>query len=251
MIEIKTISSDNVSDLYALCTPKKEEYRRASKESEDFFLEKQKVGWKGLVLYEDQKPVGRAEFHPIEESFAAISGDSLYFIPCFWIKPEYEKRGYGKKLMQELLKMTQHRKGVVTVTASGWLPQEFFQRFGFEKVQENGPVQLLLRKNQLDASCHWFVPSFVPQNKKDRINIDLVYNLSCPYILANWRNAIIKAEEVTDKLELNIYQQKDRNDLEKYGEANIYIDGETPFLGPAKEEEVERIIKEHLQKKGI
>lgn len=251
MIDSKTISSGNVSDLYALCTPEKEEYKHASKESADLFLQKQKAGWKGLVLYDDQIPVGRVELHPLEESFAAISGDDLYYIPCFWIKLEYEKKGYGRKLMQELLKMTQDRKGVVSLTASGWMPEGFFYKFGFEKVQEKGPVQLLMRKNQKDAFCRWLSPSFVPHNQKERINIDVVYNHSCPYILANWRNAIRKAREVTDKLELNFYLQKDRKDLEKFGEANIYIDGETPFLGPAKDEGVERIIKEHLKVKGL
>jgi len=251
MLEIKPISSDNVSDLYALCTPPKEEYKKASQESADFFLHKQKVGWQGLVLYEDQNPVGRVEFHPLEEAFYAISGDNLYFIPCFWIKPEYEKKGYGKRLMEEVLKMTLNRKGVATVTASGWMPQEFFLKFGFEKIQEKGTVQLLLRKNQKDASCYWFGPSFAPQNQKGRINVDVVYNLSCPYIVANWRNLIRKAKEITDKLELNIYQQKDRKDLERYGEANIYIDGEAPFYGPASEEEIEKIIKEHLKRKGL
>jgi len=137
MVEIKTISLDNVSDLYAIYIPEKEEHRRASKESEDFFLEKQKAGWKGLVLYEDQTPVGRVELHPLEESFAAISGDNLYFLPCFWIKPQYKKKRYGRKLMQELLKMAQDRKGVVTLTASGWMPEGFFYKFGFEKVQRN------------------------------------------------------------------------------------------------------------------
>jgi N-acetylglutamate synthase-like GNAT family acetyltransferase len=248
---IKSISSDNVSDLYQFCIPDKEEYKRACQESVDFFLQKQKIGWRGLVLYEDKITVGRAELHPLEESFQAITGDNLYFIPCFWIKAGYEKKGYGRKLMEELLKLTQNRKGVVTVTVTGWTPQEFFTKFGFEKVQEKGTLQLLLRRNQQDASCYWFEPNFVPQNLNNRINMDVVYNHSCPYIVANWRNLIRKAKEVTDKLELNIYQQIDRKDLERYGEANIYIDGETPFLGPASEEEIEKIIKEHLKGKGL
>ena len=251
VIETKPVSSDNILDLYLLCTPEKEDYKNASKESADLFLQKQKAGWKGLVLYDDQTPVGRVELHPLEESFATISGDNLYFLPCFWIKPQYEKKRYGRKLMQELLKMARDRKGVVTLTASGWMPEGFFYKFGFEKVQEKGPVQLLLKKNQKDSFCQWFSPPFVPHNQKERINIDVVYNHSCPYILANWRNAIRKAREVTDKLELNFYLQKDRKDLEKFGEPNIYIDGETPFLGPAKEEEVARILKEHLKRKGL
>jgi N-acetylglutamate synthase-like GNAT family acetyltransferase len=251
MIEIKSISSGNISDLYSICTPAKEENLKASKESAEFFLEKQKAGWKGLVLYDDKLPVGRAEFHPLEESFQAVTGDNLYFMPCFWIKPGYEKKGYGRKLMEELMRMTSDRKGLATVTATRWMPQEFFQKFGFEKVQEKGVMQLLLKKNQKDASCYWFEPSFVSSNQKDRINIDLVYNLGCPYMVANWRNLIRKAKEVTDKLVLNIYQQKDRKDLEGYGEANIYIDGDTPFYGPASEEEIEKIIKEHLKRKGL
>jgi hypothetical protein len=41
------------------------------------------------------------------------------------------------------------------------------------------------------------------------------------------------------------------SDLEKFGEPNIYLDGETPFLGPASEEKIEKIIKEYLKRKGL
>jgi hypothetical protein len=32
---------------------------------------------------------------------------------------------------------------------------------------------------------------------------------------------------------------------------NVYVDGETPFMGPATEEMVEQVITEHITKKGL
>jgi GNAT superfamily N-acetyltransferase len=251
MVEIKLASRGNIQDLYVGCVKDDVKYQQAFSKSADLFFKKEKKGWTGLVAYAEGKPVGRAEFYPLEESFAGISGDNLYFMPCIFVTKDHQKKGYGRKLMEELLKATSDRKGVATWTVEGWMPKEFFEKMGFEVAFRMGPVLLLLYKHQEDAKAKMMKPKFIPNNKADKVNIDVVWSHSCPYMIVNYDKLLQKAKSLSPLVEVTEYFLRDRKDLEKYGEMNVYVDGETPFMGPASEEEVEKIVKEHLNKKGL
>lgn len=203
------------------------------------------------MAYEDDKPVGRVEVRPLEESFAAIEGESLYFIPCINILPEAQKKGYGKALMERVFEATEDRKGLVTWTIDDWMPKEFFQRMGFEVVQRQGLAYLLLKKHQEDAQASWFSSTFTPRHEPDKVNVEVVMNYECPYMIANYRQLMAKAQELSERVEVTEYLLRERGDIERYGEMNFYLDGEAPFMGPGKEEDLERIIREHLGKKGL
>ncbi|MEW6686773.1 MAG: hypothetical protein AB1393_11305 [Candidatus Edwardsbacteria bacterium] len=107
MTQVKKITKSNVADLYHICCPPQKEYARGKRESCTHFILKQRKGWRGVVVEEKGKVVGRAEFHPLEESFTAIAcpptvaspavvsgsrakgqaggrreGKNLYFLPC-------------------------------------------------------------------------------------------------------------------------------------------------------------------------
>lgn len=252
MVEIKLASRGNINDLYTTCCPPEPKYIQAFNKSTELFFKKERKGWIGLVAYDEGKPVGRAEFYPLEESFAQISGDNLYFMPCINILKDHRKKGYGRKIMEELLKATSDRKGVVTWTvAEGWMPKEFFEKMGFEVASKMGPVLLLLYKHQPDAKAKMSKPKFTPNNKPDKVSIDVVWSHSCPYMIVNYDQLIQKAKKLSPSVELTEYFLRERKDLEKFGEMNFYVDGETPFFGPASEEEVEKVVKEHLGKKGL
>ena len=68
---------------------------------------------------------------------------------------------------------------------------------------------------------------------------------------ANYRKLMAKAGELSEKVEVTEYVLSDRESFHEYGEMNFYIDGEAPFVGPGSEEDLERIIKERLEKKGL
>jgi hypothetical protein len=108
-----------------------------------------------------------------------------------------------------------------------------------------------LYKHQEDAKAKMMKPKFIPNNKADKVNIDVVWSHSCPYMIVNYDKLLQKAKSLSPLVEVTEYFLRDRKDLEKYGEMNVYVDGETPFMGPASEEEVEKIVKEHLNKKGL
>lgn len=249
MLEIREIGADKILDLYTGCIPPGAE--EEGKESGEHFLGKRAKGWRGFVVYEDGRPVGRIEVRPLEESFTAIEGENLYVMPCINILKETQKKGYGKALLERVFEATRDRRGLVTWTADDWMPKEFFQRMGFEIVGRQGPAYLLLKKHQKDAQASWLHPSFTPRHEPDQVNVEVVMSNDCPFMLANYRKLMAKAKEISDKVEVTEYFLKERRDVEKYGEMNFYIDGQAPFLGPGKEEDLERIVREHLVKKGL
>jgi len=249
MLEIREIGRENILDLYMRCIPPGAE--EAGRESGEHFLGKRAQGWRGFVAYEDDRPVGRVEVRPLEESFAAIEGENLYFMPCIEIRPEAQRKGYGKALMERGFEATGDRRGLVTWTVDDWMPKEFLEKMGFEVVQEMGPAYLLLKKHEEDAQASWISPTFTPGDEPDKVNVEVVMNYECPYMIANYRKLMAKAQELSDRVEVTEYLLQERGDIEKYGEMNFYIDGEAPFIGPGKEEDLERIIGEHLEKKGL
>ena len=252
MVEIKLAGRGNIRDLYTGCLKEDIKHQQAFNKTAELFFKKEKKGWTGLVAYAEGKTVGRTEFYPLEESFAGISGDNLYFMPCIFVPKDHQKKGYGRELMEELLKATSDRKGVVTWTVQeGWMPKEFFEKMGFEVASRMGPALLLLYKHQPDAKAKIMKPKFTPNNKPDKVNVDVVWSHSCPYMMVNYDQLIAKAKKVSPVVEVTEYFLRERKDLEKYGEMNVYVDGETPFMGPASEEEVEKVINEHLAKKGL
>lgn len=251
MVEVKRVSEENIGDLYRVCIPPREEYAEAVKESGDFFLGKGDRGWKGLVAYESGKPVGRVEFYPLEESFAGISGEDLYFMPCAYIMKDHREKGYGGALMEEVLSETSNSKGLVTVTCEGWMPRGFFEKLGFELVEQMGSCHLMLKKHKEDARAELLSSSFTPRNEEDKVNIDVVVNCQCPFMTVNYNSLLRKAKEVSERVEVTQYLLTDRDDLRTYGEMNLYIDGEAPLVGPGREEDIERLVKERLSRKGL
>jgi GNAT superfamily N-acetyltransferase len=251
MIEIRGVNSQNIGDFYAPCVPPEGEFLRAGRESGAWFMERTGRGSGGFVAYEDGKPVGRVEFHPLEESFAAISGEDLYFMPCIFVLPEAQKKGCGRALMEKVFEATADRKGLVTVVAEGWMPKEFFLEMGFEIVQQMGPSYLLLKKHQSDAQCAWMPLAFSARDEPNRVNVEVVMSYQCPFMIANYRKLMAKAEELSDKVEITEYVLSDRESLHKYGQMNFHIDGQAPFVGPGSEEELERIIRGQLEKKEL
>jgi GNAT superfamily N-acetyltransferase len=249
MPEIREMGGEKILDLYTGCIPPGAE--EAGRESGEHFLGKRAKGWRGFVAYEDDRPVGRVEVRPLEESFAAFEGESLYFMPCINILPEAQKKGYGKALMERVFEVTGDRKGLVTWTVDDWMPKEFLEKMGFEVVQEMGPAYLLLKKHREDAQASWLSPAFTPRHEPDKVNVEVVMNYECPFMIANYRKLMAKAKELSGRVEVTEYLLKERRDIKEYGDMNFYIDGEAPFFGPGKEEDLERIIREHLERKGL
>ncbi len=74
-------------------------------------------------------------------------------------------------------------------------------------------------------------------------------DMFCPFGRV-WDEKIIKViEEYKDKVEIIVYEPRTREDVLKYGFNTVYIDGDEPFYGPVKSDEVRKIINQYLDKK--
>ncbi len=241
-MEIKVLN-ENVDDLYNFCAPTIE----SLKESTSFFSKNTQEGWLGMVVYDEGMVKAMACLQPLETSMVNLEGEDLYFLPCFWVKPGEEKKGYGKALMDKVLELSGSKKGVVTETEEEWMPASFFKKFGFEKVIEKDPIKILLKKFDPKACISMIPTGFQPLIVPNKIIIEVVYNPLCPYILNNYEVAINKSLEFAPYVHVLKHYITCREDTLKFGESNFYVDGDTPFRGPVNLEKLVIMIKDKIE----
>jgi len=253
-MEIKEVDNKNIGDLFYPCVPEKEEYIAQKNYLSDLWVkERFKNKWKGFVAYEEGKPVGRVEFYPIENSFALISESDLYFMPCIWVLPEFQKKGIGKKLIEKVIEETKDRSGIITnVTESeGWMPALFFKKFGFEDTGFAGPVKLLIKKHRETNLPSKLKPVFEHEINPNKVVIEIVEEPACPFMRVWQKKLISVAKELGDKVTITEYPVKDRSDALKYAYSTVYVDGEEPFFEPVPIEEIRSTLENYLKKKDL
>lgn len=253
-MEIKQVRSENIKDLFYPCVPGKDEYISQVNYLSDLWVkERFKNKWRGFVAYEEGKPVGRVEFYPIENSFALISESDLYFMPCIWVIPEFQKKGIGKALIEKVIEETKDRSGIITnVTESeGWMPALFFKKFGFKDTSLTGPLKLLIKKHRETNLPSKLKPAFEHEINPNKVVIEIVEDPSCPFMRV-WREKLIDiAKEFGDKVVIVRYPVKDRSDALKYGYSTVYVDTEEPFFEPVPAKEIRSTLENYLKKKGL
>lgn len=256
-MEIKEITKENLNDLFIPCGPNESPYI----ESKNYIVSlwrdmRLKTGWKGFVAYEGDKVNGRVEFWPIENSLVLLSGKNLYFMPCIWVLPEFQKKGAGKALMERVLKETMDRDGIVTgaMEGEGFMPLSFFKKFAFEETGLHlyGKIKFLIKKYREGLEMPELIkPTLEHIKMDDKVVVEIIRDNACPYIRV-WEEGLKRVlNSFKDKVLIKEYEVKTREDALKYGFSTVYIDGEEPFFGPIGEEEIKKTTEGYLKKKGL
>lgn len=254
-MEIKKVTEENLFDLFSPCGPNEEPYTTNKNLIVNLWKEKRfNSGWRGYIVYENQIPVGRVEIWPIESGLNSVVGENLYYMPCIWVLPEYQKKGIGKSLIETISNETKDKAGIVTIAMEGedWMPISFFEKFGFQKIKEL-PFEshLLIKKHYEVPNPEILKPTFEHKKRDDKIVVEIVKDMFCPFMRVYEEKIIKVIEEYKDKVEIIVYEPQIREDVLKYGFSTVYIDGDEPFYGPVKSDEVRKIISQYLDKKGI
>lgn len=235
-MEIKMATEENIIDLFVPCCPSEDKYKNAIKFIANLWREfRFKSGWKGFIAYELDIPIGRVELWPIEEGINLISGKDLYFMPCIWVLPNFRKRGVGKALIEEVIKNTIDRSGVMTIGMDGeeWMPISFFKKFDFEEIKLSGlnhPFKSLIKKYKEIETPKLLKPTFNHLKKENKVVVEIVKNLRCPFTIVWYEKLKDTIKEFGDKIELVEYVPLTKDEILKYGSTNVYVDGEEPFL---------------------
>ncbi|MBT9131238.1 MAG: hypothetical protein DDT40_01214 [candidate division WS2 bacterium] len=241
-MEVKVIK-DKTYELFDFCSPN----QVVREESSRFFDSKLIEGWIGIGVFEEKELKAMAQVVPLEKSLLALEGEDLYMLNCYWVKPGEEGKGYGKALMEKILEITRDRKGVVAWGAEGWMPPSFFEKYGFEFLENWDNAKLFLKKYTPDAYVKIINTGFKPLKGEGKVIVEAVYSPQCPYIVANYEEAISKALEFSPQVLVLKHIILNREQALEFGSENFYIDGESLFFGPIEINKLETILKEKVE----
>lgn len=256
-MEVKKVKEKNLMDLFYICGPNENNYINAKKFVLNLWREKRlKSGFVGFIAYENEIPVGRVEIWPIEEGINLVSGKDLYFMPCIWVLPEFQKKGFGKALIEEVFNSTQDRSGVMTISMEEeeWMPSSFFKKFGFEEIKIEGLnpyFKSMIKKYREIEIPKILKPTFEHVKRDDKVVIEIVRDTICPFIRV-WEEKLKDiVKDFGEKIELIEYVPYSKKEILKYGSGTVYVDGDEPFWGPVSPDEIKKILNHYLAKKGL
>ena len=122
----------------------------------------------GIIMYIDHEPIGwcsvapREDFVRLENSkiLKPIDDNPVWSIVCFFTDKKYRRKGYSKKLLQEVIKMTKKKganilEGYPHEPKNDNMPAAFawtgistaFTKAGFEEVARRSETRPIMRYN--------------------------------------------------------------------------------------------------------
>ena len=258
-VEVREIAPSSTDDINKMCVmpgSSHEAALAALKESADAHRQGEAMGARVFGAFvEGGEPVGRIEIMPIEAAPIPLKGRGLWVIRCIWVLDSAKGLGIAGSLMRLALGAAQGSRGVAVLTYPGWMPPAFFERFGFEQVEQKaGQAAVLLRKANPSDSCEVSLVSpaarfgrpLGAQLPRDTVLVEAVFGLRCPWVIQQYRRCLSIAGSISDRVIARECLIRDHSDALLLGEENLYIDGVAPFAGPVRREELEHAIRSRL-----
>jgi GNAT superfamily N-acetyltransferase len=156
---------------------------------------RQKLDWMGKcldeglslkIIYEGERSAGFIEYAPGEHTWRAVNAPGYLVIHCMWVVGSGKDKGYGSRLLEQVISEAQSRgmHGVVAVSSlSTWLVKKgFYLKHGFELIDHAPPsFELLVRRFGQAIR-----PSF-PHDWNDRLQriskgLVIYFSGQCPYL---------------------------------------------------------------------
>lgn len=146
------------------------------------------------------------EYVPAEKAWSPVEAPGYTFIHCFWVSGRYKGLGHGTRLMNECIKDSGEKNGVVCVTTKKVMPfltdKGFFLKKGFEVCDTAPPYFELMVKNFKNAPLPKFRESAKLGTVPNKQGLTFIYSDLCPFT-DHWVNKMIEYAE-----DLNIPSQK-------------------------------------------
>lgn len=131
------------------------------------------------------------EYAPLEKSWVPIIGKNYMYIYCLWVGSDFQRNGYGKKLLECAIQESKEKgmNGICTMAVkkkvSFFSVDEIYKKYGFQVIDQIGPYELLaLSFNQED------LPKFYENARKMSINDKkptIYYLPQCPFVIQGVR----------------------------------------------------------------
>jgi len=162
------------------------------------------------ILKKENKTIGFVEFIDGEYAWRGVKADGYLFIHCIWIyKKENLSRGLGSQLVDACIQEAQHsgKHGVAVLCSDGsWIADKrVFLKNGFDKVDEHGKFELLVKKFGNHSS-----PTIKKGKNILHSGLKLNYAMQCPFFaknvpeiqeVAEQENVLLEVKEITSPQE--------------------------------------------------
>ena len=267
MIEIRDLCESNMEVYLSCgCNPNDaritDEIKSAQKVKKAWVVKMLSAGLGAKLAYVQGYPAGFIEYMPIEVTSAPVNGKELLFISDIHVNDDdedgrvnYERQGIGCMLVEQVEKYSKSKgyKGLVTLALEGeWMPAAFFERIGFTKADEIGPMRLLWKPfGECEPPVIW-KGNFIPTKGEGVVNIDLIYSSQCWGMVLQAQSWRAVAGEFPGKVVVQEHLSDDRQIMSldcMTGSIGVYIEGDWGPAYPIEKEEMRRVIQMALSRK--
>ncbi|HOJ88480.1 MAG TPA: GNAT family N-acetyltransferase [Pseudothermotoga sp.] len=228
---VTDLQFNDINRINIMCTAPGKESESVLRESAEIHAQVARFGVKTFAVFDKEHPIARLEVMPIDVAPFALHGEDLWFVRCVWVLPEYQNKGIAAELMNAALSVAAGSSGIATVTYENWTPVEFFQRYGFEVVDQRDSSILMLLKFESSASVRFVKYKFQSRAFQNKITVRLVMTGRCPWIMQSWRSWAAQVKQLySGKVEIQESFILHRCDAITQGEEGIYVD-DIPYTG--------------------
>ena len=137
------------------------------------------------IIYEGSRSAGFVEYTPGETSWRVVQAAGYMVIHCMWVVGRHKGKGYGARLLDQVIDEAKHQGmlGLVTVSSSGtWLANKgFFLHHGFQLVDKAPPSFGLLVKQFVQGSLPSFPTDWESRAMRTPQGLVVYHSGQCPY----------------------------------------------------------------------
>jgi len=252
---IEPLTPERLDDYIKPCWLPGEKLEEGARLKKELVREELGRGFIGRILYAEGSPVGLAEALPLSIAPFKLDGERTTVIHCVWVKPDWQGRGFGRALVDEVRRAAHpDALAVFGFDFAGFMPADFFLHLGFSELEERDNIKLLyLRPEGAPVEepprVRWLPRSYRPVLKPGRLVVEVFVDHHCPYAELIAARVVSAARELDPAgIEVLVHDVSRREDTLRLGKSlGVFADGEELFLGPLPRDEVLELLREKLK----
>lgn len=194
LIELITLNKENLDSENICCAISDKKCSEGTLKKKEWLKQQIEKGYVFKKFNVNHKVF--IEYCPSEIAWLPVYAPNYTVINCFWVAGKYAGNGYGKRLLDECKRDSEHKDGIIVLTSNKKKPyisdKKFFIKQGFEVCDTAPPYfELLVYKN----NCKAINPTFNQPAKdnvcENKIGLTVYYSNLCPFT-EYYTNTVLK-----------------------------------------------------------
>ncbi|MCF8373987.1 MAG: YoaP domain-containing protein [Bacteroidales bacterium] len=182
--QIISLSPDNIDKEHICCAFADKKCSHGYLAKKDWLNDQFKIGYTFKKF--DVRGKVFIEYVPAEHAWLPVDAPGYLLINCFWVSGQYKGMGFGKLLLDECIRDSHGKAGIIVVTGGKKRPfmsdSRFLKHQGFIKVDEAAPYfELWCKKNYPGALDPKFLDSAKQARCENKNGIVVYYSNTCPF----------------------------------------------------------------------